>query len=149
MIRSTLEILVQDEGRPTPADTAWDPSWWPRGGSSLPMELVGYAFLAIGSVVLAWLSWNYARWTWRRTAPLRLFWSIARDLSLSRAQAFWLWRVARRQKLASPITLLLSPATLDHHLQQFLEDRPTPHETLPPPLAAAREQLFGSQPSKP
>lgn len=144
MMLEMLEMLVQGGApRPTREDTAWDPSWWPRGGSSLPMELVGYAMLVMGSVALVWLGWSYACWVWRRTAPLRLYLRIARELRLSRGQAWWLWRVSRHQGLANPLTLLLSEATLDHHVQQFLQDRPGAHEAVAGPLALVREQLFG------
>lgn len=128
---------------PSPADTPWDPSWWPDGGSSLPLELVGYAAAAIGAVALGWLTWVYARWGWQRTAPLRLFIRIGAELRLNRMQLWWLWRVARHQGLSSPITLLLSRATHDHHVHQFVQDRPGFDGQPPAPLAAVREQLFG------
>lgn len=128
---------------PGPADTPWDSSWWPSGGSSLPLEVVGYFALAAGAVAVGWLAWVYARWAWQRTGPLRLFLRLAAELKLNRVQAWWLWRVARHQGLVSPITLLLSPATHDHHVQQFLQDRPALNGVPPEPLAMARQQLFG------
>lgn len=94
----------------------WDPSYWPTGQG---LMTVAYIFLGIGLFIAARAAWIGLRRLWERATPLRLYMNIAGQAGLGLTDCWWLWCVARRQKLTSPITLLLSRDTLTHHAQRF------------------------------
>ncbi len=94
--------------------------FWPDD-ATLPLR----PMLVVASVVLGlllarqgWLAWG----RWRvKLAPLRAYRDVARQARLGWADQWWLWRLARRQQLASPLTLLVCDATLAHHAQQVAQ----------------------------
>lgn len=94
----------------------WDPSYWPSGQG---LMTIGYIFLGVGIFVAGQAGWSGARRLWERSAPLRFYMRIAGRAGLGLTDQWWLWCVARRQKLSSPITLLLSRDTLTHHARKF------------------------------
>jgi hypothetical protein len=76
---------------------------------------VGLILFLIGSVSLR---------TWWRTRHLRPspFWTfhhVAMRCGLTLGERVLLWRIARQQRLPSPLTLLLSPATMRHHARAY------------------------------
>ena len=55
----------------------------------------------------------------RHVRPLVVFFGIAMRLELTWQQSVWLIRVAHRQGLFTPLTLLLSGSTLEHHATAY------------------------------
>ena len=51
--------------------------------------------------------------------PLVVFFGIAMRLELTWPQSVWLLRVAHRQGLSTPLTLLLSRTTLEHYAMAY------------------------------
>ena len=49
---------------------------------------------------------------------------MAGELSLSIADKWMLFRIARYQRLLSPLTLVLTPSTLRHHAVQYATHLP-------------------------
>lgn len=88
--------------------------YWTLAGVALGVTLL-IAALTTGSSLLARL-----RQPAHSAAPLRLFLHVAGELGLTSAQKLALIRIARRQRLASPLTLLVCPQTFDHHVSQYL-----------------------------
>jgi hypothetical protein len=79
--------------------------------------------LLLGGVLLAVVT---AMWWWERrrsrhlrSHPHKLFEQVAREAGLSWYDRWLLTRMARQQRLPSALTLLLCPATLAHHAQQY------------------------------
>lgn len=93
-------------------------------GSNIPIEVFYWMF----GVLLALLALRYAvigyRRLRRRTGPIVLYHAIGRDLGINASDRWWLFGIARRAGLASPLTLLMSAATLDHHVERELESAP-------------------------
>lgn len=93
------------------------PRWvWPDR-STLPLKpLLWAATILVGLIVAVWAGRLAIRW-WRRLEPIRVFWGLGGRLGLSHAQRWWLWQVARRSELRSPITLLVCDSTLRVHAE--------------------------------
>ncbi|MDH3584126.1 MAG: hypothetical protein OER86_07915 [Phycisphaerae bacterium] len=116
----------------------------PEGYSSIPLRPLVYLLVALALALLAHLSQAWFRHLLRRTRPVRLFMRVSGELGLGPMQQYQIWRLARQQGLATPLTLLLSPGTFDHHLGRSLTGRPLfrgPRWRVR--LEAIRRQLFG------
>src|SRR5690606_27778682 len=78
----------------------------------------GWVVLAVG-LFLALVGALSLRHWWRtrreRPTPVLTFMALARQLGLSLSDQWLLIRLSMRQKLPTPITLVLSPGTLRHH----------------------------------
>jgi hypothetical protein len=98
----------------------WDPSWWPTGGSSLPLKWL--YVIAVGLIVFVTIRFGvkYYRRLRRRLEPLRIYAQVAGKMGLSTEQRWTLWRVARQTGLTSPLTLLVCSDTLDWHGRQYV-----------------------------
>jgi hypothetical protein len=81
----------------------------------------GMVLLWLGGLVLTLAAalWGIERLRSRQQRPLALFRRIAGEFELSWTERRLLIRVARRQGLASPLTLLMSPATFAHHISAY------------------------------
>jgi len=88
----------------------------------LPVLLV---VLAVISVLLAglWL-WERRRQRTLRARPISTFHQVAREMGLSIPDQWLLSRIAHAAKLPTPLTLLLSPATLLHHANPYVRTLP-------------------------
>jgi len=66
----------------------------------------------------------YALWLYRHRdrhpLPHMTFHRLGRAMGLSLGQRLRLWWVARARRLPTPITLMLCPATYDHHVAAYL-----------------------------
>ena len=79
-------------------------------------------FLMMLLVLLCGLRiWHLYRNRHARQQPIASFVSVARLLGLDWPQQWILIRIARHQGLPSPLTLLLSAATLRHHAQRYVK----------------------------
>ncbi|MEX0777105.1 MAG: hypothetical protein WD042_15480 [Phycisphaeraceae bacterium] len=107
------------------------------------------AGLVICAVVLAvLLGLGVRRWWGQQqgqAAPLRTFSHIAGDLGLTWVEQWLLWRIARQQQLPTPLTLLISPATLDHHAGRYVQSLASPRQVqrAEAKTQAIRRRLFG------
>jgi len=75
-------------------------------------------FVLLGAAVLTAL-WLY-RHRDRHPLPRLTYLRLTRGLGLGLADALRLWWVSRSCRLPTPITLLLCPATFDHHTAAYL-----------------------------
>ncbi len=90
----------------------------------------------------------YALWLYRHRdqhpLPRFTYHRIARLMGLSLSQELRLWWLGRSCGLPSPVTLMLCPATFDHHVNAYFSR----FQAAPKPgrqrLAAIRQQLFPS-----
>ncbi len=75
--------------------------------------------------------------------PLWVYLTAARMAGLSLLDLWVLFRVARQQGLTTPLTLLLSPGTFDHHVKACVDARIAwRREALRRRTQRIREQLF-------
>lgn len=100
---------------------SWDPSWWPRGGASLPLKWLYVIGAALVLFIVIRLGVRYYRRLKRRLEPLRIYSQVAHKMGLSTDQRWMLWRVARQTGLSSPLTLLVCSDTLDWHGRQYVQ----------------------------
>ena len=108
---------------------------WPTDAPSMPMNRLAWMLLALAMVLAAGVAITYCRTLVRRLEPLVIYHRVARAVGLSLIEQHQLWRIARRTGLTSPLTLLLSATTLEHHAEQYLLALP------PKQAAAARERV--------
>ena len=106
-----------------------------------------WLIIAIGLVLLLLSSLSIMQWWQRRheqSHPWLLYLSTARYAGLGLRHQWVLFWVARRQKLVSPITLMLSPGTFDVHIKAYLESQPSwRREGLQRSLQEVRDILYG------
>ena len=79
--------------------------------------------VALGLVLLLASIWGW-RWHQRRhlrSEPIRVFHQVASQVGMSLKQQWLLVRIARQQHLPTPLTLMLSGKTLEHHAQAYLQ----------------------------
>jgi len=92
------------------------------GGEALfPTEM----FLVILGIVLVIIA-IVSLWNWRKKAKVLQRRSVLfRDIVAEAELVFWqrwiLIYLARREKLDSPLTLLVCPQTFEHHLEHYLD----------------------------
>lgn len=83
-----------------------------------------YLLIAIGVVLVALSLVSLHRW-WNtrdeRPAPTLAFLEVCAAVGLSWGDRLFLWRIARQQRLPSPLTLMLCPITLHHHGKAYAE----------------------------
>jgi hypothetical protein len=87
--------------------------------SLFPMLLILACVLAAVASGL-WL-WERHKHRHLRSTPLRTFHHAAQTVGLGLSDQWLLARIARSERLISPLTLLLSSATLDHHARRYLD----------------------------
>ena len=86
-----------------------------------------WLLIAVGALMLLISGLSIARWWKHRgeySQPLQVFTQIAGFVGLGYRDQWLLWRIARRSSLASPLTLLLSPATFEYHVKAYLDRSP-------------------------
>lgn len=110
----------------------------------LPWSIV---IVGLGAILAAIAAVSLYRWWQRRNddpTPLVLFSAIARKAGLSWGERLLLWRIARNQKLETPIALLLARGTLRHHAAGFAH-KLSPHgrQRLQHKIDRLCERLFG------
>lgn len=119
---------------------------WGNKSGTFPVH---WALLAIGAVIAGFALIGLVRW-WRRgdgqSRPLLVFNAVAKQVGLSWAHRLLLIRIARAQRLPGPLTLLVCPATLDHHVRAFAEARPGRADAVLATAAAIHRRAFGGGP---
>ncbi len=85
-----------------------------------PVTQLGFILLgALAMVGVVKMALTAGKRLAKRAEPLTLFNQMAAELGLDWDARWLLFRIARRQKLSTPLTLLLSGGTLQHHADQF------------------------------
>lgn len=92
---------------------------------------------------LLWL-WKRARQQHLRSKPLRTFRCFASSMHLSLADQWLLFRIARRQALPTPLTLMLSDTTLHHYAHRYIQAiHPARRMAVLTHVTTISQQLFG------
>lgn len=108
-----------------------------------------WLLIAVGSMLLLLSVLSIARWWKHRhehARPLRVFMTASGMAGLGYADRWLLFLIARRQSLESPLTLMLSPGTFDHHAKAYLDSRRWRREAVHRRAQSIRESLFGDLP---
>lgn len=122
---------------------------WRFDGSALietgtVLAVVG---LLIALALSLWL-WQRVRVRSVRDAPNLLFRRAAGEIGLSAVDQRLLERIARHQGLSSPLTLLMSPNTLDHHASHYVRTLPMGEaRAVQQGVARVREVVFELSPT--
>lgn len=96
-------------------------------------------------LMLAIWGWRRSRQSHLRSAPMAVFHRMANHLNLDLQQQWLLVRIARQQALPTPLTLMLSDATLAHHAGEYARQAPPRKQRdLSARVAAISRTLFGS-----
>jgi hypothetical protein len=109
-----------------------------------------WLLIAVGAMLLLLSALSIARWWKHRNEyarPLRVFMAAANMAGLGYADRWLLLLIARRRSLESPLTLILSPGTFDHHNKAYLDGRRWRREAVRRRSQSIRESLFGDLPT--
>ena len=106
------------------------------------------ALLALVGAIVAGL------WLWKRhrqndllNSPLVLFHEMAQQLGLDLKAQWLLTRIARRESLPTPLTLLLSTQTLAHHAGRYAQALPARRrEQVLSQVRTIQSVMFGQPP---
>ncbi len=87
----------------------------------------GVVLALSGLLVILLALWGYKRARQRRMAagPTIVFHRIANTVGLSLHDQWLLLRISRQQLLPTPITLMLSGSTLEHHARDYIDHLPS------------------------
>lgn len=91
--------------------------FWPKD-STLPARPIMLVAAVLVGVLLARQLWLGGKRVYERLKPTRAFHEIAEQLGLGWSDQLWLWRLARRESLSSPLALLVCRSTLMHYARQ-------------------------------
>jgi len=121
--------------------------------TSAGLLTTNWLLIAAGLVLLLLSGLSIANW-WKHRGehahPLLVFSHTAQMVGLSYRQRWTLVWLARHQSLASPITLMLSPTTFDHHAKGYLDARLNwRREPVRRQLQNIRSALFSDLPRSP
>jgi hypothetical protein len=150
MMIHTLTILAQTQpSDATPPEVSPAVQYWRQIGEHFQHgQLISpwWVVIAAGFLLILVGALSFRAWHQRhglRSTPLAIFNRIAGELGLTLSEQWLLLRVARHQRLPTPLTLLLSHATLEHHVSAFLEPMSRPRrELLTERFARIRKRLF-------
>ncbi len=96
-------------------------SWhFSSGDLASPWSLLVATAIVAAIIGALWL-FGWLRKRHPHLTPLRIYLSVAGALGLTLTDQWLLLRIARRQRLPSPITLLLSSGTLQFHASKFAD----------------------------
>lgn len=109
----------------------------------------GWIVMFAGVVMVVVSALALRHW-WRtrheRPSPTLSFLTLASKLGLSAAEQWLLIRIAGKLKLPTPITLLISPRTLQHHAETYAAQLPRRRSAkLIRRTDAIADKLFGTQ----
>jgi len=113
----------------------------PWDGSASMFLALGFFLLGAGVLTVLWLYRHRDEHPLPRLTYLRL----TRGLGLGLGDALRLWWVSRSCRLPTPITLLLCPATFDHHAEAYSARFPRDAAaSIRARLRAIRDRAFAS-----
>ena len=106
-----------------------------------------WLFIAAGIVFVLLSTVSIVQWWKHRhehSHPWLIFMSTARFAGLGFREQWTLFRIAHQQKISSPLTLMLSPGTFDHHVKAHLDTCPGwRREARRRTSQSIRDHLFG------
>ena len=92
-------------------------------GAQMPPTI----FIVIAIVLLMMLAvvwyWKWQNTRYLRSEPILTFRYIAKEVGLTMREQVLLIRIAHRLGLASPLTLILSQGTLEHHVELYARQK--------------------------
>jgi hypothetical protein len=114
---------------------------------------IHWLLIAAGGIIVLLCGLSIANW-WKHRGehshPLLVFSTTAQLVGLSYRNQWTLLRLAHQQSLTSPLTLMLSPDTFDHHAKTYLDSRPGwRQEPVRRQLSTIRATLFDDLPQRP
>lgn len=119
--------------------------WQLSSDGLLALTPVIVAMVACGVVLAVWWLWRSDVRRRLRAVPVQVFLDVVHGLGLSRAQQWLLIRAAQQQGLPSPLTLVLSEATFEHHTQAYTQSvRAGRRPQVVARLRRAHRVLFGA-----
>lgn len=129
MTDSITLILISTLAQPPSAEptiTKPDLSVVSEHATSAGLLTTNWLLIAAGAILLLLSALSIANW-WKHRGdhahPLLVFSGTAEVVGLTYRQRWTLLKIARNQSLTSPLTLMLSPTTYDHHAKGYLESR--------------------------
>lgn len=100
--------------------------------------------LLVALVLVLWL-WRWYRQRAEHTGPIATFQTAAVHFGLNWQDRWLLIRISLQQNLPSPITLMLSSATLEHHAHGYVESvSPKRRQRVLTRIDRISRQLFGT-----
>ena len=122
--------------------TVFDPRYW-GNRDLLSLRGLAVAALVILLILLPVLMHRWHRQYQLRSKPLLTFHQLASHVGMSLRDQWLLILMAHHQTLPSPLTLLLSRATLHHHAKRYGERlAPRRRLALMRRIAAMRQMLY-------
>ena len=124
LITRIWTILVARNWGDLPEVVSWEvlrQQWRLKGSDLIPIESVIVVVTFLTTAFVMMILWRRRNVEKPKHAPMQLLSQVVEGFGLTPADLRLLVRVARQQELHSPITLLLSPATFDHHVRQHIE----------------------------
>ena len=116
-----LEILTSRQG---PQVVPWHrlvDQWYFGGDQLMSVWSFFAAAMIVASIVgLLWL-WRWGSARRHQLTPMRIFHQVLAGLGLTQSDKGLVVRIARQQSLITPLTLVLSEGTFEHHLNQYAQ----------------------------
>ncbi|MBI1338379.1 MAG: hypothetical protein GC164_15665 [Phycisphaera sp.] len=128
---SVIHVLAQTRTPGSPPARSWGglenatdvfkPEYF---NGNLLINPLHFVFGVTGVLLLVLAFWLRRRHQTRheRSAPIRIFHDVARQLGLSWPQQWLLFRIAKENHLPSPLALLLSGSTLNHYARLYAQN---------------------------
>lgn len=121
-----------------------------HGADIMPVQEFLVALVGLVAVIVAAWGWRAYRQRQLHSGTMFTFHEIAGELGLDLGQQWLLARIARHQGLVSPLTLILSRTTLQHHAQNYVESFPARRrQKVLRKITSIGKLLFGTEPEPP
>jgi len=95
--------------------------WVFKGDELLPVAPLFFLAAIVATVLIAIWCWRSGVLRDLRPAPMQIFRQVIGDFGLARSEIRLLVRIARQQRLSTPLALVLSITTLDHYAQAYVQ----------------------------
>ncbi len=110
-----------------------------RTHTIFPVLGFSIAALGLGLLLVAVWGWRHKKQRHLRSTPMSVFHRVATQLDIDLTMQWLLVRIARQQALPSPLVLLMSGTTLNHHADRFADQLPARKRT----VVLARIKVLG------
>ena len=118
--------------------------------NTFPATSVLLIFLGLMLLLASIWGWRWHQRRHLRSEPMIVFHQLAGQMGLSLRQQWLLVRIAHRQALPTPLTLMLSSATLRHHAGRFAQAlAPSRRPALQAKVDVIARLLFDQVPQSP
>lgn len=110
----------------------------------MPVAPIVIAALLLGGVMVIVSGWRSGKLFGLRSAPRRIYRQVIGDFGFTHSEKRLLVRIARQQQLPTPLTLLLSATTFEHHVGDYARATdPRPRAKFDARVERVREIIFG------